>query len=59
MGRLCQGTIEERIDSLLEAKQGMSDEVLRDGAESALTEMSDEDLLRFVSLDKNRALSET
>ncbi len=55
---VCQGTVEEKIDGLIESKQGMSDEVLRDGAEAVLTEMGDEDLIRFVTMDTRRAVSE-
>jgi non-specific serine/threonine protein kinase len=55
---VCQGTVEERIDAMLESKQGMSDELLRDGAEAVLTGMGDQELIRFVSLERSRILSE-
>ena len=53
---VCRGTLEERIDELIESKTQLADEVL--GGESAaklLTEMSNQDLLKFVSLDISRA----
>ena len=53
---VCQGTVEEHIDSLIGSKQRLSEEVLSSGVESALTEMSNEELLSFVSLDLNRAM---
>jgi non-specific serine/threonine protein kinase len=53
---VCRGTVEERIDDLIAGKQKLSDEILRGGAESALTEMSNEDLLRLVSLDMKSAV---
>jgi superfamily II DNA or RNA helicase len=53
---VCRGTVEERIDELIAGKRKLSDEVLSQGAEYSLTEMSDEDLLSLVSLDLNRAL---
>jgi non-specific serine/threonine protein kinase len=55
---VCQGTIEERIDQMLEEKTGLARELLRTdaGAENLLTEMSAEDLLRFVSLDVSQAM---
>jgi non-specific serine/threonine protein kinase len=53
---VCRGTVEERIDELMASKQKISDEVLSQGAESALTEMSNEELISMVSLDLNRAL---
>lgn len=47
------GTIEERVDRLMEGKQQLSDELLggKAGAEKMLTDMSTEELLRFVALD--------
>ena len=38
------------------AKQGLSDEILSGGAESSLTEMSNEELMSVVSLDLAGAL---
>jgi SNF2 family DNA or RNA helicase len=48
--------VEERIDELIASKQKLSDEVLSQGAESSLTEMSNEELISLVSLDLNSAL---
>ena len=53
---VCRGTVEERIDELIAGKQHLSDEVLSQGAESSLTEMSNEELLAMVSLDLSSAL---
>jgi non-specific serine/threonine protein kinase len=51
-----RGTVEERIDAMIREKQDMADALLKgDGAESRLTEMSDEDLLKLVSLDIGKA----
>jgi superfamily II DNA or RNA helicase len=47
------GTLEEKIDSLLTEKQGTADAILEGGAEKALTEMSNSELLDFVRLDLN------
>jgi len=52
---VCRGTIEERIDALINEKRLLAADLLEGGAERLLTEMSDEELLRFVSLDLNRA----
>ena len=52
---ICRGTLEERIDRMLQDKQQLADQVLTQGGETMLTEMTDEQLLRFVSLDLNRA----
>jgi len=51
-----RGTVEERIDELIREKQDMADALLKgEGAESRLTEMGDEDLLKLVSLDIEKA----
>ncbi|MGH7211816.1 MAG: hypothetical protein ACREF1_10195, partial [Acetobacteraceae bacterium] len=55
---VCRGTVEERIDAMIESKQGLSDALLAGGAETNLTEMSDEALLRMVSLDLNAAMKD-
>ena len=55
---VCRGTVEERIDELIAGKQKLSDEILTQGGESALTEMSNAELISMVSLDLNRALAE-
>ncbi len=48
---VCRGTLEEKIDRLIEEKRGLADGVLADGGELALTAMSDAELLGFVALD--------
>ena len=53
---VCRGTVEERIDALIAGKQQLSDEILSGGAESALTEMSNEELISMVSLDMRSAV---
>jgi non-specific serine/threonine protein kinase len=53
-----RGTIEERIDALIAAKQQMSNEILEGDAGAALTEMSDEQILEMVALDLERATGE-
>ena len=57
---ICRGTLEEKIDALITGKKALSDEILSPGAagETLLTEMRDEDLLKFVSLDLRAALGE-
>jgi len=53
---VCRGTVEERIDKLIASKQQLSNEVLSQGAESSLTEMSNEELITMVSLDLSSAV---
>ncbi|MBN1653907.1 MAG: DEAD/DEAH box helicase [Deltaproteobacteria bacterium] len=52
---VCRGTVEERIDELIADKQHLSEEIFSGGAESALTEMSNEQLISMVSLDLKSA----
>jgi SNF2 family DNA or RNA helicase len=55
---VCQGTVEEKIDALIEAKKGLADDLLAGGDEINLTEMKDEDLLRMVALDLKSVMAE-
>jgi non-specific serine/threonine protein kinase len=53
---VCSGTIEERIDALIAEKTQLSADLLGEGgAEKMLTEMSDQDLIKLVALDVERA----
>ena len=52
---VCRGTVEEKIDSLIEEKKQLAADLLDGGAEKLLTEMSDDDLIRLVALDLDRA----
>jgi non-specific serine/threonine protein kinase len=55
---VCRGTVEERIDRLIEDKQAMARGVLEGGAERLLTEMSNDELMAMVALDLRRATAE-
>jgi len=48
---VCRGTIEEKIDALIERKTRLAGDLLEGGASVMLTEMSDRDLLDLVALD--------
>ena len=50
---ICKGTLEEKIDELIMSKQNLADEMLKGGAEKALTEMNTDELLSLVQLDIN------
>jgi superfamily II DNA or RNA helicase len=52
---LCRGTVEEKIDRLIEAKRQLSNDLLAGGAELLLTEMNNEELLQLVALDLHAA----
>jgi non-specific serine/threonine protein kinase len=53
---ICRGTVEEKIDGLIDSKKGLSDELLAGGGEINLTEMKDDELLRLVALDLTAAM---
>ena len=48
---ICRGTLEEKIDALIDEKKNMADQLLSGGCEKLLTDMSDSELIKFVSLD--------
>ena len=52
---VCRGTIEERIDAMLEDKRALSRELLEGTDEVRLTELDDRELLRLVALDLEAA----
>jgi len=47
---ITRGTVEERIDQMIEGKVKLSHDVLQSGAEAWITEMNSEDLLRMFTL---------
>ena len=55
---VCRGTVEEKIDQLIESKQRLARDLLDVGAEALLTEMKDDELLKLVALDIHAALPE-
>jgi superfamily II DNA or RNA helicase len=55
---VCRGTVEERIDRLIEDKQSLAQQLLEGGGETLLTEMSNEELMAMVALDLHRATAE-
>jgi len=56
---VCRGTVEEKIDQLIESKRQLSQDLLEGSADLLLTEMKDDELLKLVALDLNKALKET
>jgi superfamily II DNA or RNA helicase len=55
---VCRGTVEEKIDALIDTKRQLSRDLLEGGAETLLTEMTDEALLDLVALDLRAASAE-
>jgi superfamily II DNA or RNA helicase len=56
---VCRGTVEDKIDKMIESKRQLAGDFLGGGgAEMTLTEMSDDELLRVVSLDLAAAMKD-
>jgi SNF2 family DNA or RNA helicase len=55
---VCCSTVEEKIDALIDSKQGLSHDLLEGSAEVNVTELSDDELLRLVALDLHTAMEE-
>ena len=52
---VCRGTLEEKIDALIETKQQLSKDMLEAGTDLMLTEMNNDELLKLVALDIHAA----
>jgi non-specific serine/threonine protein kinase len=55
---VCRGTVEEKIDEMIESKRQLSRDILEGGADVLLTELRDDELLKLVALDINKAIGE-
>jgi len=55
---ICRGTVEDKIDRMIESKKQLAGDLLGVGADMLLTEMKDEELLKLVALDLNAAMKE-
>ena len=55
---VCRGTVEEKIDQMIESKRQLSKDLIEGGADLLLTELQDQELLKLVALDLDTALKE-
>jgi superfamily II DNA or RNA helicase len=55
---ICRGTVEDKIDQLIESKKQLAGDLLGGGADMLLTEMKDAELLDLVALDLSAAMKE-
>ena len=55
---VCRGTVEDKIDKLIESKQALSRDLLEGGTELQLTELKDDELLDLVKMDIRAAAQE-
>jgi superfamily II DNA or RNA helicase len=56
---VCTGTVEDKIDQMIESKKKLAGNFLEGGGEINLTEMNDKELLNLVALDLGAATKET
>ena len=55
---ICRGTVEDKIDQMIESKKQLAGDFLSAGADMLLTEMKDAELLNLVALDLSAAMRE-
>ena len=55
---ICRGTVEDKIDQMIESKKELAGDLLGGGADIVLTEMKDEELLKLVALDLGAAMKD-
>jgi non-specific serine/threonine protein kinase len=55
---ICRGTVEDKIDQMIESKKQLAGDFLTSGADMLLTEMKDDELLKLVALDLSVAMKE-
>jgi SNF2 family DNA or RNA helicase len=55
---VCRGTVEEKIDRLIESKRGLSNDLLAGAGEINLVQLADNELLQLVALDLNAAMKD-
>ena len=55
---ICRGTVEDKIDQMIESKKQLAGDFLSGGADMLLTEMKDAELLDLVALDLSAAMKE-
>jgi superfamily II DNA or RNA helicase len=55
---VCRGTVEEKIDQLIDSKRQLSQDLLEAGGEVMLTDMRDDELLKLVALDLHTSSEE-
>lgn len=48
---MCQGTIEEKIDAMIESKRALAENVIGSGSEKWITELSNDELMTLLRLD--------
>jgi len=55
---ICRGTVEDKIDQMIESKKQLAGDLLGGGSDMVLTDLKDEELLKLVTLDLSAAMPE-
>ena len=55
---ICRGTVEEKIDALIQSKIALAHGVIETSAEKLLTDMTNEELMELMRMDLKRAIQE-
>src|SRR6266404_711961 len=55
---ICRGTVDDKIDQMIESKKQLAGDLLGSGSDMVLTELKDEELLKLVALDLSAAMRE-
>ena len=55
---VCLGTLEEKIDALIESKKALTEDLLAGSGEIKVTEMQDNELLRLLAFDLNSVMED-
>jgi non-specific serine/threonine protein kinase len=55
---ICRGTLEDRIDALIESKRELARQLIEEDGGAPLTELSNEEILQLVALDVRAARAE-
>jgi len=55
---ICRGTVEDKIDQMIESKKQLAGDLLGAGADTLLTELKDDELLKLVALDLSATMKE-
>ena len=55
---VCRGTLEEKIDALIESKKALTEDLLTGSGEIKVTEMQDNELLRLLTFDLNAVMED-
>ena len=55
---VCQGTLEEKIDDLIESKKALTEDLLAGSGEIKVTEMQDKELLRLLAFDLSAVMED-